>query len=472
MRANAGLFGIFVVSMAVFVALFMGLVSAFVPWWLALMLFTPPVLIWAGAKWPLVAMFVALLTAYGFLPIGIVMTDAVVLGFVLFVAVIRYAYVPSTIVRLKTIWTSLFAFQAWAFVSMVYGLFYMRNNLQYTYEESVTVAYWLLIIPIALMGIDKKRANYTMYILITMSVFLSILAILQSVFAMRLSFSGLAGAAELTSEEGGIAGLARSMMPGVLMVIFTFVLSTIKLTTGARHRGFWWALLILNSMAIFVTFGRAVWAMTALNTVIAAALTGRKAFVRLLVFGGGLFMFLIVALLVFKPEFVLGALNRLLSLRDEFSGKGTSLQWRLLENHFAYITMANHPVLGIGLGGEYKPRLIDMRSFSAQTHYIHNGYFFVIMKMGFIGLMFYMAHYLNILRYCWESQKFASVDRAPQLALIAVFLGTLILNITQPEFMQGPSIASLATIAAVVISVGYWQRQPEPQPVAAAGRVV
>jgi O-antigen ligase len=322
------------------------------------------------------------------------------------------------------------------------------------------LAYWLILIPIVLIANDRKKAVYTLYALFAVSVLLSVVAVLQSAFGLRLNFSGLSGVAELSSEDGGIAGLLRSMLPGVLIVIFTFVLAVIKLVTRAKNSYLWWILCLLNTMALFVTFGRGVWAMTVLTTILAAALVGKNALVRLIFIGGFFATIFISIAFVARPDFVIGAFDRILSVQTELSGKGTSYAWRVQENHFAKIAMQNNPIMGIGLGGEYKPRLIDMRAFAGQTFYIHNGYYYVTLKLGLIGLVFYMANYLNIIRLCWINQRTPGVDRIPQMALIAVFTGTLILNVTQPEFMQGPSIASLASLSAVVVALGMWQRNP------------
>lgn len=459
MRTNAGLLGIVIVSMAVLIALLGGMLSSILPWWLTLLLFAPPFLIWAGAKWPLVVMLTALLAAYGFLPFGLLAADAIVILFVFFVSFVYKKQLGRILRTFPALWWTLGLLLVWGLVSLVYAHFYRGNYLSYMYHDSVSLAYWMIMIPIVMIANDRQRAAQAMYAIIAMAVLLALVASAQSIFKLRLNFSGLSKVAELTSEEGGIAGLARSSIPGVLLLMFVFVIAVLKVVAPEAKRKFlWFLLLTLCFFGIFVTFGRAVWAVTFLCAFLAALIAGRREFTRFMLYGGGFLLTILVIVWILRPEFLIGAANRMLSLQTEFGAKGESLKWRLVENTFAWPTMRNNPIMGIGMGGEYKPRLIDMRAFSAQTYYIHNGYFYITMKTGLIGIALYMLHYFNIMWTCWKNKGLPGVDRTIQIAVVVIFIGTLILNVTQPEFMQGPSIASLASMGAIAIALGRWQK--------------
>lgn len=459
MRASAGLLGIVIVSIAVIVALFAGFISAIFPWWLAIGLFVPPLVIWAGSRWPYVAMVFTLLAAYGYIPVGVIGADIIVMVFVAFIFVVYRRHIFESWANYKNYWITLICFMMWALSMVIYGYFYRRNMLGDVYSETMSVAYWMITAPILLMAKNKKSTTYVWYVLLGVSFLLCIVAISQSIFTIKLNFSGLGSVAELTSEDGGVAGLARSGVPGIMAVVFLFLLALTNLLTSTGRIGLWWFVLGVATFAIFVTFGRAVWAGTFVGALFVSMLAGRRAFIRFLIYGSISVAVLVVLLLVFKPEVVYGLLNRIFSVNTEFSGKaGGSYQWRVIENHFAKIQIANHPFFGLGLGGQYKPRLIDFRIFTAQMTYIHNGFYFITLKMGFIGLFFYLLHFLNIMRISWVNRHQPGVEPVPQYALIATFACTLMINVTQPELMTGPSIAALASLAAAVISMGHWQR--------------
>jgi len=468
MRANAGLIGVVIVCMTIFVALIIGAMTSIFPWWLMLVLFIPPLVFWLGAKWPPVAMVVALSAAYGFMPIGLIAADIVVLGFVAFIAWVYRKQLYKVITSFESVVWTTGLLMAWGLFSIIYGHFYRFNPIEPVYSESMTLAYWTIMFPILLIGHDKKRSTYTFYVLMLLGTALGVIALCQSIFGLRLTFGGLSGVAELTSDEGGIAGLARSSIPGILLLVFMLLVALFK-TIGdhTKYRFLWGCLFVVLFMALIVTFGRAIWAATFVAALVGAFLCGRGPFLRFIFIGGPILVSLIVLLYIFEPDFVAGIFNRLLSVRTEFTAKGSSLKWRLIENQFAYVAMANNPIMGIGLGGEYKPRLIDMRQFRAQTHYIHNGYYFIFMKMGLIGMTLYMLNCFNILRLSWRNRSEAGVDATLQNALIALYVVAFIVNVTQPEFMQGPSVASLAAVSAVVMSLGHWHRRSvgkEPTP--------
>lgn len=464
MRANAGLLGIGLFSIAVLMALFVGLTTSILPWWFVLLFFSPFVLIWAGAKWPLLSIAFYLLASFGFLPLEPVKTDMVVIVTVVFVVMVHWRQIPIVLKQYQSYWMILFALLLWAFLMAIYGYFYRGNSRYFTFSELITVFYWILAIPIILYADNLKKANNILYLLIFVASVLALLSLFQSIFQMRLSFSALASAVEITEDQGGIAGLARSYTPGVVLAGFVVVLAVLKLVAEkTTYKWFWFAILTLNSMGIFVTFARAQWGVTILTILIASALAGYKYFIKVVVMGliGG--SILVMLSLAFDPDIIMGAVNRVLSVQDEISGKNKSLEWRVMENAFAVKSIIMHPFIGIGLGGEYKPRLTaSILSFFGQTFYVHNGYFYITVKMGFIGLFLYLINYFYIFSRAWGVLRNISIsDSAPLLAFIATYVGVLILNIVQPEFMQGPSIAVLASLGAMGMTLSYWQRQPK-----------
>lgn len=457
MRTNAGVLGFMIVMTLSFVAIIAGLFSAMLPWWLALLLFAPPLIIWVGGKWPLLGLVVALLAGYGFFPIGLLMSDMTVIGFVVFMLVMQRRYVASSLSAYTKVWWPLAALLLWGLWSVVYGYFYRGNYLNYVYHDSISVAYWLLMIPILLIAKNEEKAKGALYALIAVSILLSCVALAQSIFNLRLNFSGLGKVGALTNEEGGIAGLARSSIPGILLLIFTFVVAFLRLATpNSSHKLFWTFLLVMSMAGIFVTFGRTSWSVTVFCAFVAAWMSGRVVFTRFMLTGSVVLVIMLLVFSILMPDLMVGIAKRFLSIGDEFGAKGSSLRWRLLENEFARMAILNNPVMGIGLGGEYKPRLVDMRVFGSQTFYIHNGYFYVLMKMGLVGFVLYSAHYFNMLKHSWTKRQEPGLVGDCQKAMFSLFVGTMILSYAQPEFMQGPSIASLASISAITIALGHW----------------
>jgi O-antigen ligase len=453
MRANAGVLGVGIFSLAVLMALFLGILSSILPWWAALALFVPPIVIVAGIRWPAISIVVMLLIAWGFIPLSAMLTDMAVVFFILFITAVHWKRIHIVFGENKTYFTLLFALLLWTFLMAIYGHFYRGNNRMYAFNEAITIIYWTMVLPVMLYASSQKKADIVFNILLGMSLLLSILGLAQSIFSMRLSFSAFGNVTALSGDDGGIPGLARSYTPGVLLVSYFCVYSALKLADSRTSRKLLWVgVLSLNFMGLVVTFGRAQWGMTIAAIVFAAFLAGRKYLSKIVFFGGVSLFLMVVLFLSIDPDIVLGIFDRMLSVRSELDGNNTSLGWRLIENHYAGIAVANNPFVGLGLGAEYKPRLTkDFKEFTEQTFYIHNGYLYIAVKMGSIGLILYLAKYICLISYAKRALVVVEENKKKFYSFIAIFSGVLGLNFVQPEFMAAPSITVLAMLAAVIM---------------------
>jgi O-antigen ligase len=70
----------------------------------------------------------------------------------------------------------------------------------------------------------------------------------------------------------------------------------------------------------------------------------------------------------------------------------SSLQYRYIEDSYALPVIASHPLIGLGLGAEYRPwdpRIDYIRSTTYdQLTFIHNGHLWIMLKTGLIGYIF------------------------------------------------------------------------------------
>lgn len=453
MRANAGLLGALFITIAVFAALFAGTVSALLPWWLTLLLFSPPLVIAAGSRWPLLAMLITTLVVFGVLPLGGQrFTDVIVMSFVLFMIAVYWRTIPEVFTRYRRMWVFLALLMLWTGLMVVYAHFYRRNQLAWIYLETMSLAYWMVLIPAALIANNEKTATWALRLLILMSVILSILSVAQAFTGMRLSISNNARVDQMTAVSGGVEGIARSFMPGILLVMFSYLTALANLLKRTGNTLMWSLVLIATVGGLYVSFGRAVWAAVGVGTVLVAVLSGRDALRRFVLVGMPVAALAASLIWIIKPDMISGAITRVLSVRSEGAGLSSSLGWRLIENEFARQTIINNPLLGVGPGGEYKPRLIDMRAFSAQTHYIHNGYFFIMLKIGLVGFILYMAHYLHIMWHCFREWQLRDINTSSRIGLLAVMALALMLNFTQPELMTGSTVMCFAVLAPCILS--------------------
>ncbi|MDE2400454.1 MAG: O-antigen ligase family protein [Burkholderiales bacterium] len=450
---------ILLLVLGVFFALVAGLASSILPWWLVLPVFALPVVVAASWRWPLVALLGVLMAVFGVLPLspGSRIKDFLVGMLLVFLLVVRWEMVASVwkLYRKQLLWLG--ALSGWAVLSGIYGIYYQHNLQIYVYQETATMLYWLLLIVSALIAKDERAAELLLKILIGVSVALSLVSLAQSLFGLRLLFTGDSRVELLDAGSGGIPGVARSLVPALQLVLFSYLFSLSAILRGGGKRWVWWFVLFSTMGALFVTYGRATWTITILLSFLVAALISRKAFGRFVLMSTVLLVVLGVLAHAFMPTLIEGAVSRMTSLGNE-GGTSSSFGWRITENIFAIPQILNHPLLGLGFGAEYKPRLVETKFFTEQTRYIHNGYLYILLKTGFVGFLLYMGNYFYIVYSCFKGGKYRSKEYTSRVALGALLIGTLFLNVTQPDLFSASTIASIAVLAPAVLQTRLkWQ---------------
>lgn len=435
-----------------------GLASAILPWWLVAPVFLLPMLAAAGWRWPLLALVVVLLAVLGVLPVvKNKLVDLLIVAFLALMFLVRMHDLPRIIARYRAQLLMMGALMLCALLSAAYGHLYQRHFTAYVYSETSIILHWLMFLGVALLAHDEHAAEKVLHAIIGLAMVLCLVALAQSFFALRLNFSGESRVEVLDEASGGISAIKRSLVPGVPLVLFSYFLSLQALLRGSGRRWAWGMVWLVTSMALFVSFGRALWAVTALLSIVAAAMVGRKALLRFVLLAVVIGTMLVAILAVVQPDVLTGIVNRMTSLRNE-GGASTSLGWRLTENYFAVPQIMSNLWIGLGLGAEYKPRFVELRYFSEQTRYIHNGYLYVLLKMGVIGLILYLSFYWTLLRSCLAGRLFLREEHAPRAAALLVLVAVLLLNFTQPEFFASVTITAMATLMPVALQARLWRR--------------
>lgn len=435
-----------------------GLASAILPWWLVVPVFLFPMLAAAGWRWPLLALVVVLLAVLGVLPVvKNKLLHLLIAAFLGLMFLVRLSDVSKIVARYRSQLVWLGALILCALLSAAYGHFYQRHFTAYVYSETAIILHWLMFLGVALLAHNEEAAENVLKAIIGIAMVLCLVALAQSFFALRLNFSGESRVEVLDEASGGISAIKRSLVPGVPLVLFCYFLSLQALLRGSGRRWAWGLVWLITSLALFVSFGRALWAVAALLSLVAAAMLGRRALLRFGLAGSIVGGVLVAVLAVFQPDVLAGVFNRMTSVRNE-GGASTSLGWRLTENYFAIPQIMNNLWIGLGLGAEYKPRFVELRYFTEQTRYIHNGYLYVLLKMGLTGLILYLAFYWTLLRTCLVDRLFLQEEHAPKAATLLVLLAVLLLNFTQPEFFASVTITSMAILIPVAHQARLWRR--------------
>ncbi|GFO60118.1 hypothetical protein GMST_24430 [Geomonas silvestris] len=152
-----------------------------------------------------------------------------------------------------------------------------------------------------------------------------------------------------------------------------------------------------------------------------------------------------------------------------FAGKElvqtNSLNDRQIENSYALKEIGEHPLLGIGLGQDYRPKLYGPDD--EITYYVHNVYLWLVLDFGLPGCLLFFAFYLTFL---WRAFKSARTQQDPYLRSIAA--GALLMGVAAlpmalviPLFLEWHSIVVLSILIGLSETILINRAHPAPQAV-------
>ncbi|GFO68112.1 hypothetical protein GMLC_16910 [Geomonas limicola] len=133
-----------------------------------------------------------------------------------------------------------------------------------------------------------------------------------------------------------------------------------------------------------------------------------------------------------------------------FAGKElvqtNSLNDRQIENSYALKEIREHPLLGIGLGQDYRPKLYGPDD--EITYYVHNVYLWLVLDFGLPGCLVFFLFYLTFL-----VRAFKSARNEPDPYLRSIAVGALLMGVAAlpmalviPLFLEWHSIVVLAIL--------------------------
>lgn len=118
------------------------------------------------------------------------------------------------------------------------------------------------------------------------------------------------------------------------------------------------------------------------------------------------------------------------------------------ENADAFESINKNPILGIGLGNRYR-EIQDSSSVLLET-YVHNGYLWILIKMGILGFLpfitFFLTFFYKSIKSIFDPKQ--SYLRSLYVGIILFIFGVMVINIVNPMFMQ------LISIVVIAISMG------------------
>jgi O-antigen ligase len=149
---------------------------------------------------------------------------------------------------------------------------------------------------------------------------------------------------------------------------------------------------------------------------------------------------LIIALIATVPtvrgaglDFVMERITSIFDLTD------SSNAFRILDALNAVSAFIQNPLIGVGGGGRYDLNFISqaaapMAFWEDVNRTSHNGYLYILFKMGVVGFLIYTLLFLNYIKAWLRTRKLkmGSSERVVFMALGAIVFAFLINNVTEP----------------------------------------
>ncbi|MRW86259.1 hypothetical protein GJ698_19485 [Pseudoduganella sp. FT26W] len=344
-------------------------------------------------------------------------------------------------------------FAAIVVLSFSLSVFYFHNKLPNIYRDGRVFLYWLWL-PILwrMTASEADGVHKLVRVLLVIAYSVVVLAVMQWVTGVQVVAVGLVASLGTTSGFG--ESVTRVQMPGFLFVSWAIIWLTLQVLYKRVNLLVGGALILVLLLGLYVNFGRGLWAWTFIGVLLPLFFIGGGRAIKLLatILVAGTLSIGTLALV--KPTVLENVSERLLSVKNE-GGRRTSYGWRQLENHEAMLTLQRTPLVGVGVGGEYRPWLHELRLFYEHVRYLHNSYLFVAVKLGIPGLLCLLLLYWR----AWYGARkglseVVAEHRVTLLTCLSFFPIAMGISMTQPEFMNTYSV--LQFVAVIVLCASFF----------------
>lgn len=328
---------------------------------------------------------------------------------------------------------------------------------------------YLLALPIAVVILrQRERQERFVVSIVVIGCLFSVGQILQGVFNVPVFGDQSMSVLETLGRQDD--GTTRANTLGLNVIVFSlllilgaYLLDLIRLPLFAMVAG-------LLSVGIFLTFGRTTFAAVFVCMLVVVWWLNLKKLPQLV---GSLV--LVVAMgsaigMFWKPDSFAAVVFRMTSIGEELD-RGYSAQWRIWEFEAMLPHVQDHPLVGIGLGADYKgasgssvrPEL---------NRYMHNAYLYMAGKMGLPALACFLLSMIAIFAIGRRSAKSAAPpwNRVVGAAGAAMMIRYFIASLTEPHFMSDYGVVNIAIAGALVYLGARDAAPPIAQGTAAGGR--
>lgn len=450
--------GVLVSVFFTFAVVFSGLLVVVMPPLVVLVVVLLPGLALAGILWPELLLAAMLLIAVGFVPESLLpglegggairaedLLLASLLGVLAFRALIRF---KAGAAPERAIAAPLAALLGVMALSVIYAAAFRGVEVRAALGEFRNYLYLLPLVFIPMLLDSDAALGRLWRMIVVVMLVLASGQVVQALFNIPVLHGGRLETAVTLDKT--YADATRSTVPGIYLLVFGLLYSLVRVF-GAGERLLprllrWMPAMGLFAVAIMLTYGRAIWLVSAMGLFMVGLSLGTRRMALLVVLGSIVAVVGVSALAFLKPAVIQAVVDRATSVGAEVEG-GSSLNWRFLENGYAWQKIKTSPLVGIGLGGSYKPIVGGMNDWQGQVRFIHNGYLYLLLKTGLIGFVIFAVFWARLVRMGWtlRHQKDGQLRRLGNCFFVLTLL-PLATAAVRPEWASHETLVVFATL--------------------------
>lgn len=438
----------------IFLAAFVGMSSVILPVWLTLGLVA--FVFYVGFVWcfPFQSVFVSMLLSL--MSPDFKLADIIMVLTVLVVSMKLLSNGKIPFVIPEHVRVPFLLFIASVFFSLVIGVVCFHNSVPFIYRDIRIFIYWIWF-PLLSFLLASSSCDYSIdkvsKLILFVGVVISLIAIIQFVTGIQIVAAGRVGALETAGADQG--GFTRVQLPGYPFVVWSILWVTVSIVKSKMKLIYALPILLMLAFALIINFGRGLWFWTLFSVVTTVFFYRRELRIKFILMLLGVMFASSSVLCIVKPDFAEAIVVRFLSVKDENTnawGPKTSYEWRKLENKDAITALVKSPLFGVGIGGEYRFRIWELRNvFEDHTRYIHNSYLFIFLKLGVLGFLSFLAFTWKAWFVCLNDRMFKKYEfNSAYASSLCFFPAYAFLSITQPEFVNSNSVMFFAVLFAII----------------------
>lgn len=386
--------------------------------------------------------------------ISLHISDLLLLGLLGLIAVRRLVQPEFRIVR-TPLDRPLLIFYGVTLLATLIAILQSSVEVKDALRATRVLSYYLTFFIVTNLVRERRQLNFLLNSIFLLSTIVAAAMVVQ--FALGDSVTILPGRVETLNTRGVVfENITRIAPPGFSIVLVSFVtLLCILVLEKFKPLG---SLKFLQcgllGMALSVTFLRSYYAVIIMVIFLMVYLfreVGRRRLVgwSFLAISSAAIILLVLYFSVPNSrasKLVSASIDRFSTLGNggTFQGEDSSLNWRMIENGYAISAIASHPLMGLGMGAQFRPwdSRIDQTDPRASGYdfrkHIHNGHLWILLQSGLLGYLSLMWLSLVFLMRGFRHWRSIANDRigGVVLGLTLVYLAVLIAAVSNSTFMM------------------------------------